>query len=83
MNKVGAVNQIFLCNIFNSQNDLRTPEQIAGVVSTKEEQNGNVLVFLKFNMEELARLLNGHGVQAVANVCSLLIYLPYMSTKRG
>ena len=69
-------NQLTLCNILNGRNDLGTPELQAAAASMSEEQKNNKLVFLECNTEELAGLPNGHGIQAVANCCSLLDYLP-------
>ena len=48
-----------------------------------EEQKDNVLVFLECNTEELDGLPNGQGVQAVANTCTLLDYLPTMEPNAG
>ena len=44
------------------KNDLGTPGLRAAVASMTEESKDNVLVFLKFNKEELAELPNGCGV---------------------
>ena len=48
-----------------------------------EEQKDNALVFLECNMEELAGLPNGQGMQAVANVHTLLDYLPTFEPNAG
>ena len=48
-----------------------------------EEQKDNVLVFLECNTEELAGLPNGRGIQAVANCCSLVDYLPTLELNVG
>ena len=69
-------NQYTLRNILNGRNDLGTPELRAAVASMSEEQKDNALVFLECNMEELAGLKDGQGMQAVANVHTLLDYLP-------
>ena len=76
-------NQLPLCNILNKRNDLGTPELRAAVASMSEEQMDNVLVFLECNTEELAGLPNGRGIQAVANCCSLLEYLPTLEPNTG
>ena len=47
----------------------------AAVASMSEEQKDDALVFLNCNTEELAGLPDGQGMQAVANVCTLLDYL--------
>ena len=75
-NQMELFNQLTLRNILNRQNDLGTPELRAAVASMSEEQKDDVLVFLECNTEELARLPNGRGIQAVANVRTLLDYLP-------
>ena len=79
-NQMELFNQLTLCNILNGRNDLGTPELRAAVASMSEEQKDNVLVFLEFKTEELAGLPDGRGVQAVANTCTLLDYLPTHST---
>ena len=53
-----------------------TPKLKASVASMSEEQKGDALVFLECNTEELAVLLDSQGLQAVANVRTLLDYLP-------
>ena len=68
-------NQLTLCNILNGRNNLGTPELSAAVASMSEEQKDDALVFLKFNTEELVGLHDGQGMQAIANVCTLLDYL--------
>ena len=54
------------------------PEIRAAVAAMSDEQRDNALVFLECNTEELAGLTDGHGIQAVTNVCNLLDYLPTM-----
>ena len=44
-----------------------------------DEQKDGALVFLECNTEELAGLPDGRGMQAVANVRTLLVYLPIKS----
>ena len=75
--------QLTLRNILNRRNDLGTPELRAAVASMSEEQKDNVLVFLECNTEELAGLPNGCGIQAIANCCSLLDYLPTLEPNAG
>ena len=48
-----------------------------------EEQKDNALVFLECNMEELAGLPDGQGMQAVTNVRTLLDYLPTFEPNAG
>ena len=48
-----------------------------------EEQKDDALVFLKCNTEELAGLPDGQGMQAVANVRTMLDYLPKIEPKAG
>ena len=48
----------------------------AAVASMSEEQKDDAFVFLECNTEELAGLPDGWGMQAVANVCTFLDYLP-------
>ena len=73
---MALLNQLTLCNIFNGRNNLGTPELRATVASMSEEQKDDALVFLEYNNEELAGLPDILGMQAVANVCTLLDYLP-------
>ena len=58
------INQLTICNILNSQNDLGTPEIRAAVASMIEKKKDYVLVFLKYNTEELYGLPDGCCVQA-------------------
>ena len=81
--QMALFNQLTLCNIFNGRNDFGTPELRAAVASMSKEQNYNVLVFLKCNKEELAGLPDGCGVQDVANMCTLLNYLPILEPNAG
>ena len=74
--QMALFNQLTLCNILNSRNNLGTPELRAAVVSMSGEQNDDALVFLECITEKLASLYNGQGMQASANVCNLLDYLP-------
>ena len=69
-------NQLNLCKILNVKNNLGTPELRAAVASKTEEQKHDTLVFLKCNTEELAGLSDSLGMQAAANVHTLLDYLP-------
>ena len=69
-------NQLTLCNIMNSRNSLGTPELRASVASMTEEQKDGALIFLECNTEELAGLPDSQGMQAVANVCTLLDNFP-------
>ena len=48
-----------------------------------EEQKDNALIFLECNTEELAGLPDGRGIQAVANVRTLLDYLPTFEPNAG
>ena len=74
--QMALFNQLTLCNIPNSRNNLGTPELRAAAASMSEEQRDDTLVFLECNTDELANLLDGQGMQAVANVRTLLDYLP-------
>ena len=56
-------NQFTLIDTLNGCNDLRMPELRASVAYMAEEQKDDVMFFLKFNMEELAGLHKGHGIQ--------------------
>ena len=76
LDQMALFNQLTLRNILNGRNDLGTPELRAAVASMSEEQKDDALVFLECSTEELAGLPNGWGMQAVANVCTLLDYLP-------
>ena len=76
-------NQLMLHNILERRNNLGTPELRAAIVSMTEEQKDDTLVFLKCNTEELAGLPNGQGMQAVANVCTLLDCLPTIEPDTG
>ena len=76
-------NQLTLCNILNGRNNLGTPELRAAVASMSEEQKDNALIFLECNTEELAGLPDGQGMQAVANVFTLLEYLPTIEPNTG
>ena len=69
-------NQLTLRNILKGRNNLGIPELRAAVAAMSDEQRDNALVFLECNTEELAGLPDGCGIQAVANVCNLLDYLP-------
>ena len=60
-----------------------TPELRDAVAAISDEQRDNALVFLECNTEELAGLLDGCGIQAVANVCNLLDYLPTIEPNAG
>ena len=82
-NQMELVNQLTLRNILNGRNDLGTPKLEAAVASMSEEQKDNVLVFLECDTKELAGLPNGCGIQAVANCCSLLNYLPTLEPNAG
>ena len=74
--QMSLFNQLTLHNILNGRNDLGTPELRAAVAAMSDEQRDNALVFLEYNTEELAGLPDGYGIQAIANVCNLLDYLP-------
>ena len=74
--QMARFNQLTLCNIFNGRNNLSTPELRAAVAAMSDEQRDDALVFLDCNTEELAKLPDGCGIQAVANVHNLLDYLP-------
>ena len=74
--QMALFNQLTLRNILNGRNNLGTPELRAAVASMNEEQKDDALVFLECNTEELAGLPDGRGMQAVANVRTLLDYLP-------
>ena len=69
-------NQLTLQYILNGRKNLGSPELRAAVASMTEEQKDESLVFLECNTEELAGLPNGQVMQAIANVCTLLYYLP-------
>ena len=81
--QMALFNQLTLRNILNGRNDLGTPELRAAVASMNEEQKDNALVFLECNTEELAGLPDGRGMQAVANVRTLLDYLPTIEPNAG
>ena len=70
--QMALFNQLTLCNILNSRNNLGTPELRAAAASMSKEQKDDALVFLECYTEELAGLPSGQGIQAVANVCTLL-----------
>ena len=74
--QMALFNQLTLRNILNGRNNLVTLELRAAVASMSEEQKDDALVFLECNTEELAGLPDGQGMQAVANVHTLLDYLP-------
>ena len=74
--KMALFYQYTLRNILDGRNDLGTPKLRAAVASMNEEQKDNALIFLECNTEELAGLPDGRGIQAVANVRTLLDYLP-------
>ena len=74
--QMALFNQYTLRNILDGRNDLGTLELRAAVASMNEEQQDDALVFLECNMEELAGLPDGWGMQADANVHTLLDYLP-------
>ena len=81
--QMALFNQLTLRNILNGRNNLGTPELRAAVAAMTDEQRDNALVFLECNTEELAGLPDGCGIQAVANVCNLLDYLPTISPTQG
>ena len=81
--QMALFNQLTLCNILNGRNDLGTPELRAAVASMSEEQKDDALVFLDCNTEELAGLPDGWGMQAIANICTLLDYLPTIEPNTG
>ena len=60
----------------NGRKNLVTPKLKAAVASMTEEQKDDACVFLECNTRELGGLSEGQGMQAVANVCILLYYLP-------
>ena len=74
--QMALFNQLTLQNILNSRIILGTPELRAAVAFMNEEQKDDFMVFLECNTEELTGLPNGQGMQAVANVCTLLDYFP-------
>ena len=53
-----------------------TPDLRAAMAAMTDEQKENSLVLLECNTEELVGLPDGCGIQVVANVRSLLDYLP-------
>ena len=57
--QMALLNQLTLCNILNSRNNLGAPELRATVASKSYEQRDNALVFLECNAEELAGLADG------------------------
>ena len=77
--QMALFNQLTLRNILNGRSDLGTPELRAAVAAMTDEQRDNALVFLECSTEELVGLPDGCGIQAVANVCNLLDYLPTRS----
>ena len=81
--QMALFNQLTLCNILNGRNNLGTPELRAAVASMSEEQKDDALVFLECNTEELAGLPDGRGMQADANVRTLLDYLPTIEPNAG
>ena len=60
-----------------------TLELRAAVASMSEEQKSEALVFLECNTEELAGLPDGQGMKAVANVRTMLDYLPTIEPNVG
>ena len=76
-------NHLTLRNILNGRNNLGTPELRAAVAPMSEEQKDDALIFLKCNTEDLAGLPDGQGMQAVANVHTLLDYLPIIEPNIG
>ena len=81
--QMALFNQLTLCNILNGRNNLGTPKLRAAVASMSEEQKDEALVFLECNTEELAGYPNGQSMQAVANVRTLLDYLPTIEPNMG
>ena len=81
--QMALFNQLTLRNILNGRSDLVTPELRAAVAAMTDEQRDNALVFLECNTGELAGLPDGCGIQAFANVCNLLDYLPTIEPKAG
>ena len=81
--QMSLFNQLTLRNILNGRKDLGTPELRAAVASMNEEQKDDALVFLECNTEELAGLPDGRGMQAAANVRTLLDYLPTIEPNAG
>ena len=81
--QMALFNQLTLRNILNGRNDLGTPELRDTVAAMTDEQRDNALVFLECNTEELAGLPDGRGIQAVANDCNLLDYLPTIEPNAG
>ena len=73
--QMALFNKLTLRNILNVRNNLGTPELRAAVASMSEEQKDDALIFLECNTEELAGLPDGWGMQAIANVRTLLDYL--------
>ena len=71
-----CLNQLKLHSILNGRNNLRTTELRAVFAFMTEEQKDDALVFLECNTKELAGLPDGQGMQAAANVSTLLGYLP-------
>ena len=69
-------NQLTLCNILNRREDLGTAELSAAVAALTNEQRDDAVCFLMNDTEELAGLPDGQGIQAVANVYTLMDYLP-------
>ena len=81
--QMALYNQLTLCNILNGRNNLGTPELRAAVASMSEEQKDDDLVFLECNTEELSGLPNGQGMQAIANVRTLLDYISTIEPNTG
>ena len=63
-------------NILYRREDLGILELRAAVAALKNEQQDDKVCFFMPEAEDLAGLSNGQDIQATANVCTLLDYLP-------
>lgn len=75
-NHMALFNQLTLYSILNSRNNLGTLELKAAVASMTEEQKDDAFIFLECNTKELVGRPDRQGMQAVANICTLLDCLP-------
>ena len=68
--------QLALCKILKKRYELGTPELRAAMATMLDEKRDDAFVFLECNADELSVLLNGCGIQSIANVRNLLECLP-------
>ena len=72
-------NHLTLGNIPNGHEDLENADLRATVAVLTNEQWDDAVCCLMHETEELAGLPDGQGIQSVANVCTLLDYLPLLT----